>query len=164
MLHKLQTCSMFDMGTVYKAAYQNFNVFRMLILLLAEAQSGSREVQVTLSLIVKAITNQMNEWWSKPEENREIRKLLEYLLLEPLNKTKPTETHDSRKEHIIFTLVSLGSCAVPPTIYFWTLSCNYGICLPTALQVQLKKALQKNPSWQSHQRKGSFQSFWKGHS
>lgn len=104
MLHKLQTCSMFDMGTVYKAAYQNINVFRMLIFLLAKAQIGSREAQVTLSLIVKAITNKMNEWWSKLEENREIRKLLEYLLLEPLNKIKPTETHDSHEEHSIFTL------------------------------------------------------------
>lgn len=60
--------SMFDIGTVYKAENQNSNIFRTLIFLRTNAEWLKWSSEVTLSLIVKAITNKMNELHRKTEK------------------------------------------------------------------------------------------------
>lgn len=77
---------------------------------------------MTLSLPVKVVNNKIHgsaELCSKPKENREIRKLSEYLLSEPPYKIKSTLTRDSHEKNSIFSLVSSDSCVVPPIVHLW---------------------------------------------
>lgn len=113
---------MFDTGMLYRAASHSFSIFMKLVFLLANPQNGPGGAlrwpcpRLWKSSPIKWVSG-LAELWSKTGKQRN-KETTRDILLESPYKIKSTQKHDSHEEHSIFSLLSLDSCAVSPTVLF----------------------------------------------